>query len=321
MITARPDFVTLLDQWLKFLAAEGKSASTIAGYGRDLRHFTRWLQTTYGQLPDPAAVIRRDVADYQAWQQTTGKAAPATINRRLAALSRFFKWAVSQGHVAQDPTVLVKAVRLARRQPKALGPADLRRLLRAVHQGGDVRDIALLELLAGTGLRVTEAVQLRRGDVQLHARSGQVTVRRGKHGVHRQVPLTAEVRGALAAYLERHPGQPPDGDRPPIGDRPDEPLWTGQRGPLHDRGALFRIVKKYALAAGIADISPHTLRRTFATRYLQAHPGDVRNLAAILGHAGLDTVLIYTEPTAADLARRMEEAERAGVAGLAAGAD
>jgi len=154
---------------------------------------------------------------------------------------------------------------------------------------------------------VTEAVQLRRGDVQLNARSGQVTVRRGKHGVHRQVPLTAEVRGALAAYLERHPGQP------------DDPLWVGQRGPLHDRGALFRLVKKYALAAGIEDISPHTLRHTFATRYLQAHPGDVRNLAAILGHAGLDTVLIYTEPTAEELARRMEEAEQAGVAGPAAG--
>ncbi|MBU0492959.1 MAG: tyrosine-type recombinase/integrase [Chloroflexi bacterium] len=290
------DFAALIDLWLAFLKREAKSPHTIAAYGRNLRHFAAWLETTYGQPCAPTAVIRRDVTDYQASQQTAG-AKPATINNRLAAVSRFFKWAVAQGHVTQDPTVLVKAVRLTRRQPQSLSAAELRRLLRAVHQAGDGRDIAIMELLAGTGLRVSETVQLRYGDIELNTRSGMVTVRRGKGGVHRQVPLTAEVRRALAAYLEQHPGQA------------EAPLWVGQRGPLRDRGALFRIVNKYALAAGLPALGPHTLRHTFATRYLQAHPGDLRNLAAILGHSSLDTVLIYTEPTTDELAQRMEEAE------------
>ena len=108
----------------------------------------------------------------------------------------------------------------------------------------------------------------------------------------------ADTRPAAARpYLEAFPGDDED------------PLWVGQRGPLHDRGAVFRIVKKYALIAGIDEISPHTLRHTFATRYLTGHPGDLRSLAAILGHASLDTVTVYTEPTTEEIARRMEEAE------------
>lgn len=292
----------LIQQWLAFLADEGKASSTVAAYSRDLGHFVHWIEQTYNQPFDPAAVIRRDLADYKAGQQTAG-VAPATINRRLAALSRFFKWVVSQGHVAQDPTVMVKSVRQERQRPKGLDETELRRLLRAVHRSGHKRDIALVELLAGTGLRVSEAVNLKRKDIQLSSRSGLVIVRRGKGGVHREVPLTTEVRRALTDYLESQT----------LGE--NDPLWVGQRGPLQDRGALFLIVRKYARQAQIAVISPHDLRHTFATRYLRAHPGDLRNLAAILGHASLDTVMIYTEPTTEELAAKMEAAELAGFPG------
>lgn len=291
-----------IQQWLAFIQDQGKAASTIAAYGRDLHHFCTWFQQTSGEPFDPAAVIRRDVADYRAWQQVRG-VAPATINRRLAALSGFFKWAVAQGLATQDPTALVKSVRQARRKPRALDPVQLRRLLRAVHRSGNSRDIALIELLVGTGLRVSEAVALRRSDVQIGPKSGTVRVRRGKQGMHRVVPLTPEVRRALRVYLEAFPGND------------EAPLWVGQRGPLRDRGAVFRIVKKYARAAGIGEISPHTLRHTFATRYLTEHPGDLRTLAAILGHASLDTVMVYTELTTEEIARRMEQAEAASPLG------
>lgn len=287
-----------VQQWLTFLRDQGKATSTIAAYRRDLRHFCTWFRQTSGEPFDPTAVIRRDVADYRAWQQVRG-VAPATINRRLAALSGFFKWAVAQGLAAQNPTALVKSVRQARRKPKALDSVQLRRLLRAVQRSGKLRDIALIELLVGTGLRVSEAVALRRSDVEIGPRSGAVRVRRGKQSVHRVVPLTSEVRRALRVYLEAFPGDDED------------PLWVGQRGPLRDRGAVFRIVKKYARIAGIDEISPHTFRHTFATRYLTEHPGDLRTLATILGHASLDTVMVYTEPTTEELARRMEEAEQA----------
>ncbi len=101
-------------------------------------------------------------------------------------------------------------------------------------------------------------------------------------------------------YLDYHPDL--DGDAP---------LWVGERGPLKDRSGIFYLLKKHARLAGLDErlISAHILRHTFATRYLAAHPGDLRGLAAILGHANLNTVMIYTEPSTADMAARMEEAE------------
>ena len=185
------------------------------------------------------------------------------------------------------------------RQPQGLSSRDLRRLLRAVHTAGNLRDIAILEVLAGTGLRVGELLALQIGDVTLRERSGMVTVRQGKGGKYRQVPLTADVRAALSAYLDKHPEK----------DNPAAPLWLGTRGGLSNRSSVVRLLNKYAYQAQIEPIKIHALRHTFATRYLEANPDDLRGLAALLGHANLDTVMIYTEPRVEDLAERMERME------------
>ncbi len=285
-----------VEAWLANLHRQGKSEHTIAAYARGLAHFARWSEQTYGEPLDPARVIPRDVRDWLAYQQTVEKARPATINQRLTALKRFFAWAVRVGHARSDPTADISGLRLPQRRPKALSEKEVRRLLRAVHAAGNARDIAMVEVLLGTGIRVGELLALCVGDVVIHERSGVLTVRRGKHGQYRQVPLTAPVRKALAAYLEAHPER----------ENPDAPLWWGQRGPLKDRSAVLRILRKYALPAGLEDFGPHTLRHTFATRYLAANPGDVRGLAALLGHASLNTVMVYTEPRLEDLAERME---------------
>jgi site-specific recombinase XerD len=189
---------------------------------------------------------------------------------------------------------------LPARRPKALDEVYVRRLLRQVNQAGEPRDVAIVELLLGTGLRVSELLALRVGDLTLGERSGEVVVRRGKGGVHRQVPLTAPVRRALRTYLDSQPKL-----------KKGDPLWIGERGPLRDRSGIYNMLKKYAHLAGLDpdEISPHVLRHTMATRYLAANPDDLRGLAAILGHADLNTVMIYTEPTTADLAARMEKAE------------
>ncbi len=171
---------------------------------------------------DPAAVIGRDIQDWKAYQQTVEKAAPATINQRLVALSGFFAWAVGQGIVRLDPTADVSALRLPKRDIKSLEEKDYRRLLRAVHAGKNLRDIALVELLGGAGLRVGELLALKVGDLEINSRSGRVTVRKGKHGSYREVPLTKDVRQALDLYLETHPEK----------DNPDADLWLGQRGPF-----------------------------------------------------------------------------------------
>jgi site-specific recombinase XerD len=289
--------------WLTEIDHQGKSALTCAGYRRALANFVHWSEQTYGQPFDPSAIIPRDIADWKAFQQTVKGAKPATINQRLVAVSRFFKWAAAHGHARGDPTAEVRGLRLEARRPKALDDVALRRLLRQVHQEGDVRDIALVELLVGTGLRVSETMDLRRGDVVVSDRSGEVVVRRGKGGAHRRVPLTAPVRRALHAYLDAHRDL-----------KNDDPMWVGQRGPLSDRTGIVKLLKRYARHAEVDEelVSPHVLRHSFATRYLAANPGDLRGLAAILGHSDLKSVMVYTHPRTADLADRMERAETTG---------
>ncbi len=127
-------------------------------------------------------------------------------------------------------------------------------------------------------------------------RSGKVIVRKGKASGYREVPLTLHVRKALTAYLNQ--------DRRSKSDS----FWSGQRGELRDRSAISYILEKYALIAQIEPFGPHVARHTCATRYLENNPGDLRGLAAILGHRSLNTVMIYTAPALGDLAARMENA-------------
>jgi site-specific recombinase XerC len=240
----------------------------------------------------------RDVRDWKAYQQTVEHAAPATINQRLTAITRLFRWARSQGICRENPAEDVSNIRLEPHQPKALDKLTLRKLLRVARS--HPRDYAILEMLAGTGLRVGELLMLKVGDVEINERSGKVTVRRGKHENYREVPLTLDVRKALAAYLAAyHPEK----------DNPEAPLWIGTQGGLNHRSSVTRMLEKYAIQAGIEAVNPHALRHTFATRYLNANPDDLRGLARLLGHASLNTVMVYTEPNLDDLTQRMERVE------------
>lgn len=285
-----------IPKWLDYLRQQGKSPRTVQSYAADLRDFARWYRDSFGEGLQADGVLARDIEDFKAHLQTVRRAAPRTVNRRLAALSRFFKWAVAHRLVRSDPTAEVRTLRVPARQPKALTRQEEHKLRRVVAQAGKMRDIALVEVLLGTGVRVGELLDLKRSDIVLKTRSGSLTVRRGKGGLTRTVPLTADVRSALKAYLDQIGYE--------LGD--DDPLWQGTRGPLQDRGGICRLLEKYARWAGIEGLTPHVLRHTFATRYLEANPGDLRGLAALLGHASLNTVMVYTEPTEEDLLKRME---------------
>jgi integrase/recombinase XerC len=299
---AATTLLALHQNWLDHLQRQGKSQHTIRAYKRGLSHFGRWYETAYRAECTPDEVMPRDVRDWKANQQTVEKAAPATVNQRLVALTRFFRWARGQRLCRENPAEEVGNIRLDPRQPKALAKTELRKLLRAAR--GHVRDYAMLEILAGTGLRVGELLALTVGDVEINDRSGKVIVRRGKHGGYREIPLTLDVRKALSAYLNQ---AHPDGDNPEV------PLWLGPRGGLTHRSSVTRLLEKYAIQAGLEPVNPHALRHTFATRYLNANPSDLRGLARLLGHTSLDTVMIYTEPNLDDLSERMERVETADV--------
>ena len=280
------------------LRREGKSPLTISSYLSDLRHFATWFAQSNGEPFSPQAITIYDVRSYKSHLQTVAKFKPATVNRRLAALAKYCRFAKSQGLIAEDPTRDVQGVRQQKAaRPKALTGLELRRLLREVHKSGNKRDIAILEVLANTGLRVGELVSLAMEDIELSERKGQVTVRSGKGAKYRQVPLNADARRALYGYLEVRPRGA------------TVCLFAGQRGNGLSASAIWRIVKRYGQRAGL-DISPHTLRHTFGTRLVRENGVDLVSVASMMGHESLDTTSVYTRPSEEDMA---EAAERLAV--------
>ena len=245
-----------LSTFEKSLQAEGKSPLTIKGYLSDMRTFAQWFEETTGEPFQPQTITPLDVHSYKGHLLREKGYQPATINRKLSSLSAFCRWARGEGLMEGDPTDQVGGVEQVRTAPKALTHCQLLRLLRAVHRGRRARDIAIVEVLANTGLKVGELGALTLGDVEISERRGWVTVRSGKRGKYRRVPLNADARKALSEYLEvRSDG---DGDH----------LFLGQRGNGLTPSGIWRVVKKYSERAGLG-ISPHDLRHTYGSRLVR----------------------------------------------------
>lgn len=291
------DAKELVSSWIEYLAQQGRSINTLQAYRRALAHFLNWYQQVYQASLDLSSLMPRDIRLWKSQQQSQERAAAASINQRLVAVMKFLDWAVEKHYISSNPAKDTKALRLPARQAQALKHVEVMRLLRAAR--GNLRDYALLELLVGTGIRVGELLDLKFADIELHERSGKLTVRQGKGGNYREIPLTKEVRHALQAYFSGLE----------TGFHSDESLWQGKRGPLRHRSSILRLLNRYARIAKLDNLHPHQLRHTFASRYLQANPSDLRGLAYLLGHVDIKTVLIYTEPSLDDLSERMERVE------------
>jgi integrase/recombinase XerC len=275
------------------LELDDKSGLTIRNYVTDVEMFADWYGDTYGEEFDPGRIVQREVSDYRAWMQGQSAAAE-TINRRLTSLRQYFAYVGR----TPNPAVGVRGVKIVDPGVQALTMAQLRRLLREVHVHQDIRDIAILEVLCGTGIRVGELVALRVGDVEISERRGSLVVRCGKGRVARHVPLNGDVRKALAAWLEVHPGD-------------SDALFVGQRGPLTAVG-IWRIVRKYGDYAGIHELRVHQLRHTVITRMVRELGMDLATVARISGHRCLSSVLRYAAPTREDLERAMAGLELTG---------
>jgi len=288
----------ILTAFAEALRARDRSAATVKHYLSDLRQFVRWFETRTGEPFTLEAVTEYDVRDWRDHLAATLK--PASVNRKLAALSALYRWAGETGQVERDPTRYVNGVAQQPTAPKALSDQELTRILRKVHQAGNKRDTALLELLAATGLRASEVAGLTVGDLELNERSGWVTVR-GKGRKQRRVPVNAKARRALREYLkERTVGA--QGVAPNV----DDPLFLTQKHTAMTPYAVWYTVKKYAKAAGIENVSPHTFRHTVATRLVRDPAVDLVTAATFLGHSRLDTTARYSRPSEEDLATAAE---------------
>ena len=284
-VPAAPDTErVLIEEFLERAWAEqGLARQTQDSYRRDLDGFARWLaQRGAGLL----AVERATLFDYLA--QRTAQGYNARSNARLlSTLRRFFAQMVRLGRIGADPTALLQSPKLGRGLPKALSEGDVDRLLQApdVATVLGLRDRAMLELMYGAGLRVSELVGLEA--LHLNLRQGVLRVL-GKGAKERLVPIGDEAQHWLQRYLAEA--------RPALaGGKPRSPLFLSRRGGDMSRQLFWHGIKRLALQAGIdtARVTPHGLRHSFATHLLN-HGADLRALQMLLGHSSLSTTQIYT---------------------------
>jgi site-specific recombinase XerD len=274
------------------------SANTRRAYRTRVANFLAWLVSADLDGGDPLADPHaRDYAvrDYTRHLRVVGKKEPATINAVLAALDHFYRWRGLGPPNARRQD-------LPQLAPRALEPAEQRRLLRAVERSPSARDRALMLTLFYAGPRISEAAALEVGDVRLTARKGELAIRDGKGGTARKVPLHAEARTALAAWLPdraRLLEQLADRGRP-IAPAGREALWRSRRGTRLTTRAIDLVVRTLGAEAGLEkELSAHVLRHTCFTNLRRAGV-DLVTIAGLAGHARLDTTRRYTLPSEAD---------------------
>jgi integrase/recombinase XerD len=281
-------FEHLVLDFLSYLEFErGLSRNTLEAYRGDLLQLGRFLAERHLSALDAGP---GDVADFLT-QLATGDdehrpASPATIHRKSACLRSFYRHLRREGLRESDPTATLSAPRRSRKLPQVLTRGEVEKLL-SQPRGTDppaLRDRALLELMYASGLRASEAITLELGDVDFEE---GVLRARGKGSKERIVPIGQAALRALAIYLER--GRPDL-----VKTNAEAHLFVNFRGGQLTRQGLYKIVRRHAQTAGLADrMSPHTLRHTFAT-HLLAGGCDLRSVQEMLGHADVSTTQLYT---------------------------
>ena len=279
----------LVDRFLDMMAAEaGASPHTLAAYRND-------LEKSAADLDGGLGMAGREALE-SLGQRWSGLAA-STVARRASALRRFYRFLVDDGLRGDDPSSALPQPTLQRPLPRVLAESDVESIFEAAQDkaaSGEplaLRNLALLELLYGSGLRASEVVSLPRGGV----RAGQpFLILLGKGSKERLVPISSRAQAAVKDWLANVPASSP---------------WLFPSGKSHiGRVRLFQLVRQMAADAGIAPdrISPHVLRHAFATHLLSGG-ADLRVLQALLGHADIATTQIYTHVDAARLVKLVNE--------------
>jgi integrase/recombinase XerC len=297
-----PDIEQELAGWLAHLGSERRmSPKTLEAYGRDARQFLTFLSDHFGKpasLKVLAKLTPADVRAFMASRRTVGIGS-RSLMRGLAGMRSFARYLDREGKGCLGALSAVRAPKVAKPLPKPISASAARRLVDADLRAGEdraqwvlARDAAVLALLYGSGLRISEALGLKRRDMPAPGRGDAITVT-GKGNKQRMVPVLGQVLDAVADYVTLCPY-----DLPPEG-----PLFVGQKGgPLSPR-ILQLAMARLRGALGLTETAtPHALRHSFAT-HLLSRGGDLRAIQELLGHASLATTQIYT---AVDAERLLE---------------
>jgi integrase/recombinase XerD len=303
-----------LDAFFRHCEVErGYSVNTLSAYRNDLGQFRVYIEKSEPAVrrwPDVTSdVIVRYILHLKQLEYTS-----ATVARKVAAVRSFFHFLVAEGAQKDDPTVALDSPRVRKRLPRSLSRDEVERLLAAPAQRGGakaLRDTAILEMLYASGMRVSELVALDVDDVQLD----EATVRcMGKGSKERIIPLYARATGALAAYLAEGRGSYDRAEE-------SEALFLNPRGTRLTRQGLWLIIKDYVEQSGIdGEVTPHTLRHSFATHLLDGGAG-LREVQHLLGHSNVSTTQIYTHVSTERLRKSYDSAHPRATAPESSGAN
>ena len=272
----------LIEEFKSYLTTEKKSsANTVSSYIRDLTQFERYLHVEGLAL---AEVDTEVIESYDTWLTNKGKSA-ATVTRSLASLKCFYGWMVSTGRREDNPALGAKSVKVERKLPQILTNQEVELLLSQPqcvdHKG--YRDHAMLELLYATGIRVSELISL---DVE-HVNLAAGFIRCISKNKERIIPLYPGAVRAITDYVRNV--------RPQLAVEGEKALFVNMSGERMSRQGFWKIIKGYQEKAGIkTDITPHTLRHSFAA-HLLANGADLRSIQEMLGHSDISSTQIYTQ--------------------------
>jgi integrase/recombinase XerC len=301
LLVAAPDLAAARLRWLAYLATERRlSPKTVEAYDRDATAFLRFLTGHLGAPPtldDVASLAPRDVRAFLAARRGDGLKARSMM-RALAANRAFARFLQREGHGASAALAAVRGPKVPQSLPKPLAAEAARRTADVTSRVGDTRepwilarDAAVLALLYGAGLRISEALGILRRDAPVSGQDVLTVVGKGRKT--RSVPIIPAVASAVEDYLALCP----------YALAPDGPLFVGQRGKALSPRIIQLAMEQLRGALGLPDTAtPHALRHSFAT-HLLGRGGDLRSIQELLGHASLSTTQIYTKVDGAELMR------------------
>jgi integrase/recombinase XerD len=276
----------LIEEFLNYLSVErGLSDNTINAYRRDLYKYAKYLEEGRKRLHFDE-VDKSDIRDYMMIQKEKGLSANS-VSRNLVAIKVLHRFLVRDKYIKEDVSSILESPKLWKHLPQILSLSEIEQMLEKpnLRNWMGIRDKAVLELMYATGVRVSELVNLEVGNINLEVGFIKCI---GKGNKERVIPLGRKAQEALRRYITK--------TRPRLlkTDSANKYLFLSRLGKKISRQSFWKIIKKYALLAGIKkDITPHTLRHSFATHLLE-RGADLRIVQEMLGHADISTTQIYT---------------------------
>jgi site-specific recombinase XerD len=279
-----------LNDFIDYLNKNDKSSGTISTYTTNINDFIKYYTESYNEEFVPKNVVMMDFKDYRNYLLNIKRQKASTINNKIAALKEYFFFLHSHGIIKTNPAKNIKKIKTNNpTAPKSFSGSDFRKIKRYVYRNQKKLWIVIFELLAKTGIRVSELINIRISDITINQRSGNLRVI-GKNQKERNIPLHLDVRKAITAYMEVR-------DRMSIS---SDYLLISERKHHFTRSGIYKILKRWESDTNIT-IYPHMFRHHFAIQVLNTPNSDINTVQYLLGHESIESSAVYLKVSQEDL--------------------